>query len=600
MVHSTLRRLLTTAVAVGVLGAGLQAVTAVPAHAGQVGVTIGIQGAGQVSVVEGSLEDGGSSSCQRFDNQDHRVTEWCPRVRNSEAFEAWVWLRATPAGSPAGQWQFQSWKSCDTTRVVDGTVECGVHSGAFSSDERYPVAVFRDVVAPTVTNVRAQMVPLAQGRFTFTWDAPSSVRSECRFGGITWESCESGLTRSFTEGPATLFVRAEDASGNVGPETSYGVVAMDTWFTARPAAISPTRYNEFRFTSDSGQEFECSLDFEPFERCYSGSHNGMVGYGVADGHHTVKVRARNGEWVDQVPAEHSWVVDTTPPQSELLSREVGGTGATFTFRSWDLTSGVAGQECRLTVGGVAGAWSACTSPMTYEGLADGTQVFEVRARDRAGHVEPEPAYHAWSVDGRAPETTVGGPTGFVLSDAAELTLGSSEPGATYSCTLDGAARPCSGPTWSVTGLSAGTHVATAAARDAAGNSDATPASRTWTVPHRAADLQRDRAWSLRRSAAAYGGGYLQATRKGATLSLRVADARQLALVVSRGRGHGSVHVYAGKRRLDTVRLVSRTARTRQLVRLPALEQPFTGTVRVVVATADRPVRVEGLGAATTR
>lgn len=598
MFLSTLRRLLTTVVAAGVLGAGLQAVTTVPAHAGQVGVTVGIQGAGQVSVVEGSLEDGASYHCQRFDNQDQRVTEWCPRVRNSEAFEAWVWLRATPSGSPSGQWQLQSWRSCDTTRVVDGSVECGVHSGAFSSDERYPVAVFRDVVAPTVTNVKAQMVPFAQGRFTFTWDAPYSVRSECRFGGITWETCTPGLTRSFPEGPATLFVRAEDASGNIGPETAYGVVAMDTWFTARPAAISPNRYNELRFTSDSGQEFECSLDFEPFERCFSGSHNGMVGYGLSDGYHTVKVRSRNGEWVDQLPAEHSWLVDTTPPQSELLTREVSGTSATFTFRSWDQATGVAGQECRLTAGGVAGTWSACTSPMTYQGLADGTQVFEVRARDKAGHVEPEPAYHAWSVDGSAPETTLGGPTGFVLSDAAELALGSSEPGSTYSCTVDGADRACSGPTLSLAGLPAGTHVATAAARDAAGNTDATPAGRTWTVPHRAGDLERDGAWSVRRSSAAYGGRYVQATRKGATLSLRVTGARQLALVVSRGRGHGSVHVYAGKRRLDTVGLASRSARTRQVVRLPALEQPFTGTVRLVVATADRPVRVEGLGVAT--
>ena len=271
-----------------------------------------------------------------------------------------------------------------------------------------------------------------------------------------------------------------------------------------------------------------------------------------------------------------------------------GGHAAFTFTA----AGAHGYDCRLAGPSGQGAWAACTSPVAYDGLSDGSHNFEVRARDLAGNVDPTPAAHQWQVDRTAPGTTLGGPSGFVLSRTAELVLGSSEPGSTYSCTLDGAVRPCTGPTLTLGGLAAGSHLVTAAAVDGAGNTDATPATRAWTVPHVAGDLQRDRSWTVRRSTAAYGGSYVQASKKRARLAMRVTDARQLALVVGRGRGHGSVTVFAGTKRLDTVRLASTTTRTRQLVRLPALARPFTGTVRVVVATSGRPVRVEGLGLAT--
>jgi hypothetical protein len=141
-------------------------------------------------------------------------------------------------------------------------------------------------------------------------------------------------------------------------------------------------------------------------------------------------------------------------------------------------------------------------------------------------------------------------------------------------------------------------VAIAAATDRAGNTDPTPAARTWTVPLAAGDLTRGKGWALKRTGKAYSGSYLQATRKGATLTRSVTGARRLALVVGRGRGHGSVNVYAGSRRLTTVKLTSSGTRTRQLIPVTTFARPFSGSVRIVVATSDRPVRVEGLGGAT--
>ncbi len=48
-------------------------------------------------------------------------------------------------------------------------------------------------------------------------------------------------------------------------------------------------------------------------------------------------------------------------------------------------------QCRLD----EGAFSACTSPTTYTGLATGTHSFAVRAIDLAGNVDGSPAGHSW-------------------------------------------------------------------------------------------------------------------------------------------------------------------------------------------------------------
>jgi hypothetical protein len=82
----------------------------------------------------------------------------------------------------------------------------------------------------------------------------------------------------------------------------------------------------------------------------------------------------------------------------------------------------------------------------------------------------------------APETTItDAPSGQTGATGAEISFTASEPASGYTCTLDGAPfTPCSSPA-TVSGLAAGDHTFTVAATDAAGNTDPTPDSRTWTV-----------------------------------------------------------------------------------------------------------------------
>jgi hypothetical protein len=81
-----------------------------------------------------------------------------------------------------------------------------------------------------------------------------------------------------------------------------------------------------------------------------------------------------------------------------------------------------------------------------------------------------------------PETTIGsGPVGTVASDSPTFTFSSSKSGSTFQCKIDTSAfEGCTSPK-SYSGLSQGPHTFQVRAIDSAGNVDATPATRSWTV-----------------------------------------------------------------------------------------------------------------------
>src|SRR5204863_256265 len=49
---------------------------------------------------------------------------------------------------------------------------------------------------------------------------------------------------------------------------------------------------------------------------------------------------------------------------------------------------------------------SCTSGVSYSGLGDGSHTFQVRAIDKAGNVDPDPASFTWLVDTQAPDTSI--------------------------------------------------------------------------------------------------------------------------------------------------------------------------------------------------
>jgi hypothetical protein len=131
---------------------------------------------------------------------------------------------------------------------------------------------------------------------------------------------------------------------------------------------------------------------------------------------------------------------------------------------------------------------ACGSPFTAPALADGGHTFAVVATNGGAESDPTPATRSFVVDTTPPETTItqGPADGAVVeSDAPAFGWASSEAPSTFACVADGVALASCDRLFA-TGVGEGPHSFTVAATDAAGNTDPTPARRSFTVKLRAA------------------------------------------------------------------------------------------------------------------
>ena len=173
-----------------------------------------------------------------------------------------------------------------------------------------------------------------------------------------------------------------------------------------------------------------------------------------------------------------------PPDTTITSKPATPTSSTSAQCSFTSTSTSATFACSLD----SAAFANCTSPVSYTGLSVGTHSFQVRSSDQNGS-DPTPASHTWTVDTTPPagdttppETTItSGPPATSTSTSASFAFTSSEPNSTFQCSLDGAPRvACTSPQ-THTGLSTGSHAFGVWATDAAGNTDATAATQTWSV-----------------------------------------------------------------------------------------------------------------------
>jgi hypothetical protein len=340
----------------------------------------------------------------------------------------------------------------------------------------------RDAPETTITAAPPKFSPTGVSTFRFASDDPEA-RFECSIDGDTPIACQSPYTRTLGDGSHTFAVRAIDRAGNSDDTPAEHVwtidtVAPDTMITVAPPAAdnSPTVRFEFR-SNEPNTVFECSLDNGPYAACASGDMFGPLG----DGAHAFAVRARDRAGnVDASPAIRAWLIDTSTPDTVLLTGPSGATASTtasFTFLSPDAGPG-ATFHCALD----GGPYVMCSSPRDIVGLAAGTHTFAVRVRDAVGNYDPTPATRTWVVDLTPPETSItAGPSGLEPVASASFSFSSNEPDATFACSLDGAPfAPCTSP-FAVAGLGQGEHTFAVRAIDLAGHVDPTPATRTWTV-----------------------------------------------------------------------------------------------------------------------
>jgi len=344
-------------------------------------------------------------------------------------------------GCDAGAYELDQAATMTITSGPSGTVDSGDVEFRFSSSE------------PGVDPVCQLTGPGQTGGFVACYKTNAQP-----YGGLA----NGDYTFSVRDG---AFPSAPVAS------RSFTVAALDTTITGGPGGPTNDNTPTFTFAGTSAAAFECRVDTAAFAPCTSP----FTPPALAEGDHTFEVRALSAAGApDPTPASRSFAVDTTAPVTTITggpSGSVSSTSAAFTFTS---NESPATFQCALD----GAAFGTC--PASYTGLAQGSHTFSVRAIDAAANTDASPASGTWTVDTVAPDTTIAtGPSGSVSSTSATFTFTSTESGSTFQCSLDGAAFATCPLSYS--GLAQGSHTFQVRATDAAANTDASPASRTWTV-----------------------------------------------------------------------------------------------------------------------
>ncbi|HXS34334.1 MAG TPA: cutinase family protein [Solirubrobacterales bacterium] len=261
-------------------------------------------------------------------------------------------------------------------------------------------------------------------------------------------------------------------------QASWTVDTAPPQTTIGSSPTSPTNNPQASISfssSEPGSTFECNLDAAGWQACTSPkAYNSLI-----DGSHGVEVRAKDAAGnTDPTPAPAGWTVDTAPPQTTISSSPTSPTNSPQASVSFSSSEPGSSLECNLDAAG----WQPCTSPKTYDSLADGSHAVEVRSKDLAGNVDPTPAQASWTVDTTPPQTTIGSsPASPTNNPQVSVSFSSSESGSTFECNLDvGGWQACASPK-TYNSLTDGPHSIEVRAKDAAGNTDPTPAQASWTV-----------------------------------------------------------------------------------------------------------------------
>ena len=210
---------------------------------------------------------------------------------------------------------------------------------------------------------------------------------------------------TLSEPSETFFLNlSNESSGTMVDGQAVGSISQadttppETTIDSGPGGPTSDATPTFAFSSEAGASFECRVDAAGFGPCTSPHTTAPL----ADGAHSFAVRALDAYGnIDPSPAGRSFSVDTTPPETTITSGPKGTiTDKTPTFE-FSSEAG-ASFECRVD----EGAFVGCSSPHTTALLSTGGHVFEVRAIDAVGNLDPTPASRAFTLRSPVGRTTV--------------------------------------------------------------------------------------------------------------------------------------------------------------------------------------------------
>lgn len=316
-------------------------------------------------------------------------------------------------GGP-GNDSYTSTDSYPTFITRDGTAESSISCGGTArlvrdaSDATGGTCRGADTGAQAViTSGPAEgvvLLPTAVGSFTFASPFMAASGYECKLvqgtdtSPLSWSACGSTYTPSVpVDGTYTLAVQALTGGAALG-DPQYRTFSVDRTVdtTLTPQPNSDSISYAFSSPEANGQfpvAYECSFDASAFRACTSPTRYSGLANGTS---HVFKVRAVDTAGnIDATPASHTFVADTTPPETTITAGPAAGSSTTNTSASFSFTSSEPGSTfgCSLD----SAALVPCTSPKLYEGLSVGNHSVAIVAYDAAGNMDLSAAGRSWTI-----------------------------------------------------------------------------------------------------------------------------------------------------------------------------------------------------------
>lgn len=362
-----------------------------------------------------------------------------------------------------------------------------------STNENTPSSTFS---TPKIS-LTTMMAALTNSRninvnFKVETDSKTNLKNvTCQLNNFAPAPCSTQISQAYSnlaDGDYVVRINAEDLRGQKAPELAISLrvdaTSPTVSITQGPAAVSGLATANFIFNAtDSLSQvatLECSVDNAAFAICNSP----MSLAALTQGNHTFQVRATDAAQNTSTIAIHSWAINLMAPALNITSSPgafVNVKTANFTFNGQANGSAITQFQCSID----DGAFAACTSPVAYNNLAEGSHKFNLRGADING-VFSSPIMTQWIVDTVVPSTpqVVTTTTALTKLTAASFSFSSMDVGgsgiASFQCSIDnGAFAACTSPR-DLTNLANGNHSFRVRSLDNAANPSAL-ATINWLV-----------------------------------------------------------------------------------------------------------------------
>jgi hypothetical protein len=248
----------------------------------------------------------------------------------------------------------------------------------------------------------------------------------------------------------TCFRQAPDADGDGVPDAAEDYpldpsnAVADANFPLTPSIdTAPNEFSgslgaTFHYSASGAASYWCTLDGGKPVVC---DPSGRSYQNLSPGQHTFTVRGLDSLGLVGPSTSYTWTIDNTDPNTVIESHP-DATLLTDTAQfSFSSNEGATTFLCRLDSAG----YQSCDSPITLNGLDDGSHTFRVAAVDRAGNGDATPDAFSFEVHTipTAPTITSGPANGAVTSSTPSFGF-DARYASRYQCSFDsGDFRRCS-------------------------------------------------------------------------------------------------------------------------------------------------------------